>query len=35
MILLKWQDGEIWAFLIADIYHFLIVSHSPFQKMKQ
>ena len=34
MILLKWQNNELWPFLIVDIYHWLtlIVSYSHFQK---
>ena len=32
MILLKWQYSEIRPFLIVDIYHFLIILSSPFQK---
>ena len=32
MILLKWQYGEIWPFLIVDIHDFLIVPYSSFQK---
>ena len=34
MILIKWQYDEIWQFLVVDIYHYWILSYSPFQKIK-